>query len=123
MTSQKARLSVFVRPKAYVGNSGTTWASETMDLIAMYPDDYEVDNSDTNGHLAYSTTLRKFFHAIKNYPQQFKYITTAEDLNCVSGLTTECKFATYEKLHLKHLVENITQSLNFFESCKLCDAE
>ncbi len=51
-------------------------------------------------------------------------MTTVEDLNlnCVSGLTTECKFAAYEELCLKHLVENITQSLNFLESCTLCDA-
>ncbi len=123
IVSNRDSLSVFVRPKAYVGSSGTTWASETMDLIAMYQDDYEVDNSDTNDHPTYSTSLRKFFHAIKNYLQQFKYMTTAEDLNCVSGLTIECKFATYEELRLKHLVENITQSHNFLESCTLCDAE
>ena len=115
--------SVFVRPKAYVGSSGTIWASETMDLIAMYPNDYEVDNSDINDHPTYSTSLRKFFHAIKNYLQQFKHMTTAEDLNCVSGLTTECKFASYEEVCLKHLVENITKSLLFLENCTLCNAE
>ncbi|CAB3990802.1 Transient receptor potential cation channel subfamily A member 1 [Paramuricea clavata] len=94
-----------------------------MDLIAMYPNDYEVDNSDINNHPTYSTSLRKFFHAIKNYLQQFKHKTTAEDLNCVSGLTTECKFAAYEEVRLKHLVEHITKSLLFFENCTLCNAE
>ena len=115
--------SVFVRPKAYVGSSGRTWASEIMDLIAMYPNDYEVHDSDINDHPIYSTSLRKFFHAIKNYLQQFKYMTSAEDLNCVSGLTIECKFAAYEEVRLKHLVENITKPLQFLENCTLCEAE
>ena len=33
---------VFVRPKAIIGSSGTTWANETENLRKMMPDKFEV---------------------------------------------------------------------------------
>ena len=38
---------VFVRPKAYIDSSGTTWASETVTLRHLVPVDFEVEESST----------------------------------------------------------------------------
>ena len=42
LISEGDRHTVFVRPKFYVDSSGTTWASETVELCYLLPDEFEV---------------------------------------------------------------------------------
>ena len=53
---------VFVRPKAIVGSSGSTWASETVRLRQRNPDNFEVKGSGQN----YSVQFRQSFALVHN---------------------------------------------------------
>ena len=63
---------VFVRPKAYIDSSGTTWASETVTLWHLMPVDFEVEESST-----YSIKMRSLRALL--HDQLFQFLDMTED--------------------------------------------
>ena len=70
---------VFMRPKDFVGSSGTIWASEDMELRATHADLYEVEGSNL------SMAFWGFCARIKDKIEHFILSTTQKDVLLVTN--------------------------------------
>ena len=92
---------VFVRPKAYIDSSGTTWASETVTLRHLMPVDFEVEESST-----YSIKMRSLRALL--HDQLFQFLDMTEDGDVCKIISTLGKernsHMEYELERLDHLI-------------------
>ncbi len=103
---------VFVRPKAYVGSSGTVWASETIRLCQRHPDIFEV--LDERNQL-YSSSFRKTCSKI--YCACFLYVDMTEHGDIVKGTgKCDCEYTQYERTRFKNLKKEILRAFSSEET-------
>ena len=94
---------VTVRPKHYVGSSGSIWASETVFLRWEHPQLYEIEGS------SYDPMLRKFSAMVYDHISYFKDSTEKGDVDCVTN-DAQCQFREYEKTRIEHVVSGISRA-------------
>ena len=106
---------VFVRPKNFVGSSGTTWVSETVFLRHTNPLDFEVDEK-----CSHLKVFRPILAITHDYVFQFIDMTETYDIKKVS-LTGDqnCCHAKYETSRVVHLVNGIEQAIELSLSVDL----
>ena len=81
---------VFIRPKAIIGSSGSTWASETIRLRQRNPSLFEVDNGSN-----YSDQFRQACSVIQSSCFLYKDMTEEEDL-LKATCQKDCAYTSYE---------------------------
>ena len=92
------RHSVFIRPKAIVGSSGTVWASEMVRLWHSTGNIFMVEG-DSLGCPQYTETFCSLCHKLHNYAFQYMDMTTEEDINKLEQGTCS-KLEDYENQRL-----------------------
>ena len=111
---------VFVRPKALVDSSGTTWANETERLRSMFPDKFEV--LEGGSQVNYSAHFRGVCARIHDDVRLFIEITVAEDLERVFNSPENIHYK-YESERISHLVARLETSLTSCEVNHLSETE
>ena len=109
---------VFMRPKAIVESSGTTWASEKVRLRQRHPDLFEVQENCE----AYSTEFRKACATIENACFLYDDMTETGDLSRAKAEQT-CIYTEYECKRLQHLSMEINPYLSADEKMVEIEAE
>ncbi len=99
---------VFIRPKAIIGSSGTTWASETVRLRQRHPDIFDVAGKDKT---SYSTPFQKACSIIQCACYLYSDKTESADLNKATG-KKNCIYTQYEQERLKHLKQELTDAIS-----------
>ena len=107
---------VFMRPKAFVGSSGSVWASEDMELRAIRPDLYEIEGSDL------SITFRGYCARIKDKIKHFVLSTNEHDVSSVTD-ETNCTYRQYEHKRLTHSLEYLQSAMAKCFLAKMQDHE
>ena len=103
---------VFVRPKAIVASSGSTWASETVQLRQRNPDNFEVKDS---GGENYSALFRQSCALIHN--ACFLYQDMTEENDFTKAREQEnCIYTYYENERLQNLKKELDTALTVSES-------
>ena len=100
---------VIIRPKYYVGSSGSVWASDYMRLCHEQPQLFQ-----ESGLHAYSTALKKFSAYLHDIAYYFSHLTMEEDVTNASS-ESDCQHRLYEEHKLHWLVqqtEEATESWN-----------
>lgn len=103
---------VTVRPKHYVGSSGSVWASEKVFLHWEHPHLYEIEGS------PFDPLLRKFTEMVRDHLVYFSDSTEKGDVSCVTQ-HNDCQFRAYEQSRVEHAVSGIvtaTVNWNQFKS-------
>ena len=92
---------VIIRPKYYIGNSGSVWASDYLRICHEHPSLFQESRQS-----AISNTLNKFVCHIHDILFYFVEITMKED---VQSATTEpsCPFRKYEEEKFEWLLQQI----------------
>jgi hypothetical protein len=80
----------YVRPKYFVGSSGSVWEGETIDLRAKEPDQFDIPNG-TN----YSNNFRTLCHTLRSKAIHFISATIEDDVANVT-CAGNCTFKDYE---------------------------
>ena len=111
---------VFVRPKALVDSSGTTWANETERLRSMFPDKFEV--LEGGSQVNYSAHFRGVCARIQDDVRLFIEMTVAEDLERVCNSPENIHYK-YESERISHLVARLETSLTSCEVNHLSETE
>ena len=88
---------VFIRPKAIINSSGSTWASETVRLRQRHPDEFEVKENDI-----YSIQFRQVCAAIHNACFLYADMTEQGDVSKAKA-QNDCIYTNYECERLQHL--------------------
>ena len=89
---------MFIRLKAFVDSSGTTWANETEELRTKLPDKFEVANENDP---KYSAEFRGTCARVHDDTKLFVEMTNADDLaNVTSCKFPENPYCQYEKERL-----------------------
>ena len=91
---------VVVRPKAIIDSSGTTWASEIVQLRILFPDTFEVLLPSES---PLSARVRGELAKLQYRVFQYMDMTTEMDILKVSTEDT-CKHRMYELKRLKYLM-------------------
>lgn len=101
---------VTVRPKHYVGSSGSVWASEKVLLRWEHPHLYEIEDS------PFHPLLRKFTAMVRDHLVYFCDSTEKGDVSCLTQ-PHDCQFGAYEKSRIYHAVSGIvTATVNWNQS-------
>ena len=88
---------VVVRPKFYIGSSGSVWASDLLRIRYEHTSVFEVKVSGN----ALSNPARRVVAFLRDSGYYFKDTTTYEDLKClVSNLHNHHEYREYETLRL-----------------------
>lgn len=87
---------VFVRPKAIVGSSGSTWGSETARLRQRNPNNFEVKDSGES----YRVQFRQSCALIHNVCYLYQDMTEESDFTKATGLEN-CVYTCYENERLQ----------------------
>ena len=95
---------VFVRPKAIVASSGSTWASETVRLRQRNPNAFEVEASGES----YTAQFRRSCAIINNACFLYQDMTETKDYIKATGLE-HCIYTCYENERLENLKKNLIQ--------------
>ena len=90
---------VFVRPKALVNSSGSTWASETVRLRQRNPELFEVKGTSQTD---YSEPFRQACAIAENACFLYKDMTEEDDVKRVSA-EEDCTYRKYESERLSNL--------------------
>ena len=98
---------VFIRPKAIIGSSGSTWANETVRLRQRHPDIFEVGEKSK----AYSIQFRKLCSIIQCACFLYVDMTEIKDLSKATGKES-CIYTKYEKDRLTHLRKELTNAVS-----------
>ena len=105
LVNEKDTHTVFVRPKAFVDSSGTTWANETMRLRYLHQEEFDVED---DGKVSqYSKGFRSFAHRIHDNVKYFQMTTVHDDWKrCRPG---ECvnEYTKYEISRFEHASKRI----------------
>ena len=97
MILQDDQSVVTVRPKHYIGSSGSVWASEKVFLRWEHPHLYEIDGS------LYDPLLRKFTAMVRDHVLYFLDTTDKGDVSCITN-NVSCAFRVYEKSRIQHAI-------------------
>ena len=84
---------VTVRPKAYIGSSGSVWALDLVKIKWKAPQRFEQSENLVHG---FPLELRKFRHRIRDIVYYFEDCTMKSDVMCVTP-APNCRFKAYEK--------------------------
>jgi hypothetical protein len=102
---------VYVRPKAFVGSSGSVWASESLELVESNPMSFSVEGTgDPDMPSKVVTFGRKTNHLLKQYID----MTMAEDIAKVKP-DASCQHRQYECKRAKHLCSRLHAAFDDFE--------
>lgn len=115
---------VFIRPKALVDSSGTTWANETVELRNTLPDKFEVSPSGNSP--TYSSEFRGICARVHDDTKLFLEMTVKDDFERVTRVDNaqeENRYITYEKKRLTHLANRLEGSLTLCADKNLIEAE
>lgn len=96
---------VIVRPKYYIGSSGSVWASDYMRLCHEQPQLFQ-----ESGLHAYSMALKKFSSMLHDTACYFSDLTMEEDVKNASS-EPECQHKRYEEQKLSWLVQQIEEAI------------
>ena len=96
---------VIVRPKSYIGSSGSVWASDYMRLCHEQPQLFQ----ETRSH-AYSMPLKKFSSYLHDTAYYFSDLTMEEDVRNASS-EPECQYKLYEEHKLRWLEQQIDEAI------------
>jgi hypothetical protein len=107
---------VTVRPKYYIGSSGSVWASETMLLRREVPQLFEV--GEAGPYRLCSIPLRQFCAHVHDSLFYFQDTTMYEDVIAVTQ-SVDCKFRKYEISSLSWVKSNILQALKRWDHDKV----
>ena len=102
---------VFVRPKAIIGSSGSTWASETVRLRQRNPELFEVQG---NGQ-KYSAVFRQSCAVVHDSCFLYQDMTEEEDLLNATGLN-QCIYTCYESERLHNLKKELESALSISDT-------
>ncbi len=94
---------VYVRPKHFVGSSGSVWASEAMRIRYENPYLYHVAKLQGKN----SMTFNSFLIHIKDKLEHYTDSTEKEDVMLISRNTDSCVYRQYEKERLSSLVYHV----------------
>jgi hypothetical protein len=112
--------AVFIRPKAIVDSSGTTWANETMELRNILPDKFEV--REPSRYPNYSSEFRGICSRMHDNVKLFLEMTMEEDLARACEGNGDSQHCKYEKERLSHLIVRLEYSVSLFVN-KTTEAE
>ena len=90
---------VTVRPKVYIGSSGSVWASDQLKIKWEVPQLFE---QSVELPYEYPLVLRKFCHRMHDILFYFQDCTMKDDVLCATACP-DCKFKTYEMKKLNWL--------------------
>jgi hypothetical protein len=102
---------VTVRPKQYVGSSGSVWASEHVYLRWNHPQLYEVHGQTLN------PALRTFSAMARDNLFYFLDTTEKGDVECVAE-DPLCKFRSYEKCRIEHVLSSLIDAQSLWKVSK-----
>lgn len=103
---------VFVRPKAFVGSSGTVWASETIRLRQSHPDIFEVADETKP---SYSVGFRKTCSSIHCACFLYTDMTEHDDIVKATG-RNDCEYTQYERTRLTQLKKEVVNAFSSGEN-------
>lgn len=108
--------TVFVRPKALVGSSGTVWASEMVQLRQENPRIFQVDE-DKLESARYTESFTTCCSMIHDYSYQYYDMTTDEDLEKLMADVQNAtqRYAEYEHQRLRRLNDKLKSTLGNME--------
>lgn len=110
MILQDDQSVVTVRPKHYIGSSGSVWASEKVFLRSEHPNLYDIEGS------SFDPLLRKFTAMVRDHVFYFLDTTDKGDVSCITN-NASCQFRVYEKSRIEHaLLGLITATLTWGQS-------
>lgn len=107
---------VFMRPKAFVGSSGSVLASEDMEVRAIRPDLYEIEGSEL------SIPFCGYCSRIKDKIKHFILSTNEHDVLSVN-VETKCIYRQYEHQRLAHSLEYLESTMAKCYLSKMHDHE
>ena len=110
VTAEDAHI-VFIRPKAFVPSTGSTYKSEIVRIRHEFPDLFEVPSAKCNA-VNYSEDFRCSCAIAHDSAFIYKNMTMDEDLKKVT-YKPDCLHKQYEKCRIMHLRKNITKCLMF----------
>jgi len=87
---------VTVRPKFYIGSSGSVWASELVFLRWQHPNLFEIENPHS-----FSIGLRKYSAMVRDIMFYFVDTTEQQDIEKITE-SSSCVFRDFEITRLKH---------------------
>ena len=102
---------VTIRPKFFVGSSGSVWASDFMMLRSQRPDLFEIP--DFNLYRYFPTPLRQFFAKINDSAMYFMLTNLKEDLSIIMRSVDNVK---YHAAHLDSLQQNLEEAVELVNS-------
>ena len=102
---------VFVRPKAIIGSSGSTWASETVRLRQRNPELFEVQGNCQK----YSAVFRQSCAVVHDSCFLYQDMTEEEDLLNATGLN-QCIYTCYESERLHNLKKELESALSISDT-------
>jgi hypothetical protein len=107
LVNKKDTHIVFVRPKAFVDSSGTTWANETMRLRNIHPSEFEVDGESSK----YSDGLRGFVGEVHDNVKYFQMTTVQGDWERCKPGESDNQYTKYEISRFKHIFQRLEATL------------
>ena len=118
---------VYVRPKAYVDSSGTTWANETVQMRHDIPEEFEIRIPDSTivNRSQYSKGMRKVSSRLHDNLYLFTDMSEKDDVQKVSR-AHNCPYRSYEHLRLvkvKNAVHEIHNTFNNDETISTAEKE
>ncbi len=105
---------VTVRPKAYIGSSGSVWASDLVKIKWEAPQLFEQSENLAHG---FPLELRKFCHRIRDIAYYFEDCTMKSDVMCVTT-APNCRFKAYERKKRVWLQTQLSEAVNSFKQEK-----
>lgn len=100
-----------IRPKAYVGSSGSAWASDHMRVHSKLPHLLEIPGT---GDANMPTALKQMCACVHDSTFYFVDTTTEADVTCVTR-RSECEFREYELKRIRALEEMVEDALDTWE--------
>ena len=104
-----------MRPKAYIGSSGSVWASDLMKIKWEVPQLFE--QSQNTAFRSFPLELRKFCHRVRDTVYYFKEYTIKNDVMCVTS-SPDCEFKQYEVKKCAWLDTQLSEAVNSFNEEK-----
>lgn len=108
---------VYVRPKAYVDSSGTTWANETVQMRHDIPEEFEIRIPDSTivNRRQYSKGMRKVSSRLHDNLYLFIDMSEKDDVQKVSR-SHNCPYRSYEHLRLVKVKTAVHEIHNTFNN-------
>ena len=104
---------VTIRPKFFVGSSGSVWASDFMMLRSQRHDLFEIPDSNLYTCRYFPIPLRQFFAKINDSAMYFMLTNVKEDLSIIMRSVDNVK---YHAAHLDSLQQNLEEAVELVNS-------